>query len=83
VLVNALHAVVRSIEGDGFDRHDFTVLAPQSDFPPIAVVGRKHVDFSIMRGASLEAKVNAAFRPSSFFAAAKKCAASRRELFGS
>src|ERR1700675_1679300 len=31
VLVDALHAIVRAIEGNGFDRHDFIAPAPRSD----------------------------------------------------
>src|SRR5258708_37302866 len=31
VPVDALHAIVRPVEGNGFDRHDLTAPAPHSD----------------------------------------------------
>src|SRR5260370_27259868 len=37
VLVDALHAIVRPVEGNGFDRHDLTAPAPHSDGVAAAV----------------------------------------------
>src|SRR5258708_15321238 len=37
VPVDALHAIVRPVEGNGFDRHDLTAPAPHSDGVAAAV----------------------------------------------